>query len=258
MQSACVRGPCSARCQKTLKGSRMNFCRRTISLLILCVIVSVPSWGQITEILQGSNETKKSAPPSPTDPLGRDTPNGTLFGFLQAMQNGSYLTAAQYLQMSPTRRAKEGELVAKELKALLDDAFVGSLRSISTSPEGSAQMGLPPDREKVGTLSVDDSEADVILARVNDPSAGKIWLFSADTLSKLDALYDLLQAHQVETHVPRPLVTTQFLGMSLWQWLGLIVAVPVAAGLAWVLIELFLFPPLFLGGGGEKPPGGTP
>src|SRR5579864_2607028 len=168
------------------KGSRMNFCRRTVSLLILCVIVSVPSWGQITEILQGSNETKKPAPPGPTDPLGRDTPNGTLFGFLQAMQNGSYLTAAQYLQMSPTRRAKEGELVAKELKALLDEAFVGSLRSISTSPEGSAQMGLPPDREKVGTLSVDDSEADVILARVNDPTAGKIWLFSADTLSKLD------------------------------------------------------------------------
>ena len=231
----------------------MNFCRRTISLLILCVIVSVPSWGQITEILQGSNETKKPAPTIPTDPLGRDTPNGTLFGFLQAMQNGSYLTAAQYLQMSPTRRAKEGELVAKELKALLDDAFVGSLRSISTSPEGTAQMGLPPDREKVGTLSVDDSEADVILARVNDPSAGKIWLFSADTLSKLDALYDLLQAHQVETHVPRPLVTTQFLGMSLWQWLGLIVAVPVAAGLAWVLIELVIFPIMLWRGWRKQP-----
>src|SRR6201993_3754954 len=241
MQSACVRGPCSAHCQRTLKGSRMNFCRRTVSLLILCVIASVPSWGQITEILQGSNETKKPAP-TPTDPLGRDTPNGTLFGFLQAMQNGSYLTAAQYLQMSPTRRAKEGELVAKELKALLDDAFVGSLRSISTSPEGSVQMGLPPDREKVGTLSVDDSEADVILARVNDPSAGRIWLFSADTLSKLDGLYDLLQAHQVETHVPRPLVTTQFLGMSLWQWLGLLVAGPGAGGPALGLSRAGLFP----------------
>jgi MscS family membrane protein len=231
----------------------MNFCRRTVSLLLLCVLITLPAWGQITEILQGSNETKKPAQTSPTDPLGRDTPNGTLFGFLQAMQNGSILTAAQYLQMSPARRAKEGELVAKELKALLDGAFVGSLRSISTNPEGSVQPGLPPDHEKVGTFSVDDSEADVILVRVNDPSAGKIWLFSAETLSKLDPLYDLLQAHQVETHVPHVLVTTQFLGMSLWQWLGLIVAVPVAAGVAWVLIELVIFPIMLWRGWRKQP-----
>jgi MscS family membrane protein len=229
----------------------MNFCRRTVSLLILCVLIRLPAWGQIT--LQEPSETKKPAQTSPTDPLGRDTPNGTLFGFLQAMQNGSYLTGAQYLQMSPARRAREGELVARELKALLDGAFVGSLRSISTSPEGTVQLGLPADREKLGTLSVDDSEADVILVRVSDPNAGKIWLFSAETLSKLDPLYDLLQAHQVESHVPRALVTTQFLGMSLWQWLGLIVAVPVAAGVAWVLIELVIFPIILWRGWRKQP-----
>jgi len=231
----------------------MNFCRRTVSLLILCVIVSVPSWGQITEILQGSNETKKPAQTNPTDPLGRDTPNGTLFGFLQAMQGGNYLTAAQYLQMSPAKRARDGEQAATKLKALLDGAFVGSLRSISTNPEGTLQPGLPPDREKVGTLSVDDSEADLILVRVNDPSAGKIWLFSADTLSKIDTLYELLQAGQVETHVPRALVRTEFLGMSVWRWLAMIVAVPVAAGLAWVLIELVIFPIMLWRGFRKQP-----
>ena len=136
------------------------------------------------------------------------------------MQGGNYLTAAQYLQMSPAKRARDGEQAATKLKALLDGAFVGSLRSISTNPEGTIQPGLPPDHEKVGTLSVDDSEADVILVRVNDPSAGKIWLFSADTLSRIDALYELLKAGQVETHVPRALVTTEFLGMSVWRWSG--------------------------------------
>ena len=39
-----------------------------------------------------------------SDPLGRDTPYGTVFGFLQTAQSGNYSTAAQYLQMSAAKR----------------------------------------------------------------------------------------------------------------------------------------------------------
>jgi MscS family membrane protein len=231
----------------------MNFCRRTVVLMILGAIVAVPARGQISQILPGSSETQKPAPPAPTDPLGRETPNGTLFGFLRAMQEGSPLTAAQYLQLSPAKRASQGEQLAIALKAVLDGAFVGSLRSISNNPDGSIQPGIPPDREKVGTLSVDDNEADVILVRVNDPSAGRIWLFSSETLANVPQLNKALQAHQVETYVPRVLVKTQFLGMSVWLWVALIVAVPVAAGLAWVLIELVIFPIMLWRGYRKQP-----
>lgn len=219
----------------------MNSFRKSISLLFLCLILSFPGSAQISQILQSTTETGKEKA-APTDPLGRQTPNGTLFGFLQAMQGGNYLTAAQYLQMSPARRASQGEQLATQLKALLDGAFVGSLKLISVNPEGTVQSGLPSDREKLGTLSVDDSEADVLLVRVNDPNAGKIWVFSAETLAYVPELYDLLQAHQVETHVPKALVKTQFLGMSLWLWFALLLAVPVAAALAWLLIKAMLFP----------------
>ncbi len=214
---------------------------KPISLAILSLILLPAAFAQnpISQILQpGKDKSIQLA----TDPLGRETPNGTLFGFLQAAQAENYATAAQYLQLSPARRASQGEQFARELKAVLDSAFVGSLRSISTSPEGSPQPGLPPDRERVGTLSVDDVEDDVILVRVPDPNVGKIWLFSADTLAKIPELYDLLQAHQVETHVPQALVKTHFLGMSVWLWLALLLAIPVAAALAWVLIELVVFP----------------
>jgi len=231
----------------------MNFCRRTVVLMILGAIVAVPARGQISQILPVSSETQKPAPPAPTDPLGRETPNGTLFGFLRAMQEGSPLTAAQYLQLSPAKRASQGEQLAIALKAVLDGAFVGSLRSISNNPDGSIQPGIPPDREKVGTLSVDDNEADVILVRVNDPSAGRIWLFSSETLANVPQLNKALQAHQVETHVPRVLVKTEFLGMSVWLWVALIVAVPVAAGLAWVLIELVIFPIMLWRGYRKQP-----
>jgi len=215
--------------------------RIALVIFSLSLIPVARAQSSITQILQSPGKDKSAASPAP-DPLGRETPNGTLFGFLQAMQAENYSTAAQYLQLSPARRASIGEQLAAELKTVLDSAFVGSLRSISTSPEGSPQPGIPPDRERVGTLSADDSEVDVILVRVPDPNAGKIWLFSSETLFKIPALYDLLEAHQVESHVPKALVKTQFLGMPVWLWLALLIAIPVAAGLAWLLIELVLFP----------------
>lgn len=227
----------------------MNVFRKVL-LLTLCLALSLPGSAQISQILQTESVKEKAGP---TDPLGRQTPNGTLFGFLQAMQGGDYPSAAQYLQMSPARRAAQGEQLAIELKALLDGAFVGSLKTISGNPEGSVQPGIASDREKLGIFSVDDSEGDALLVRVNDPSAGRIWLFSAETLARVPELYDQLQAHQVETHVPKVLVTTQFLGMSVWLWLALLLAIPFAAALAWLLIKILSFP-LMLWRGYRKQP----
>jgi MscS family membrane protein len=215
------------------------FLKRRLLPCLVCLALTAPAWGQtsLTQILQPAANTQPG-PSTATDPLHRDSPNGTLFGFLQAVQSGDYPTAAQYLQLSPARRDTQGEKLGTELKTVLDRAFVGSLKSVSSNPLGTNQFGLPSDRERIGSLSVDDVEADVILVRVNDPNAGKIWLFSSETLSRVPELYELVQAHQVETHVPQPLVKTQFLGMSVWLWLALLVAIPVAAAAAWILIEL--------------------
>lgn len=217
----------------------MNCIRRNLFLVLaLSFLASRPSLAQILP----SPAPAHTAPATPNDPLGRQTPNGTLFGFLQSTQANDYRTAAQYLQMSPARREAQGEQIAKELKLDLDRAFVGNLRSISTNPEGTVQPGLPADREKIGMLSIDDTEVDVLLARVNDPNTGRIWLFSADTLAKIPEVYELVQSHQVETHVPQTLVKHQFLGMSLWMWFALLLGIPLAAGLAWLLIKAFILP----------------
>jgi len=221
----------------------MNPFLKRLSFCVICLGFLAPAWGQtsLTQILQPPNGTKPGDAAA-SDPLHRDTPNGTLFGFLQAVQSGDYATAAQYLQLSPARRDTQGEKLAIDLKTVLDRAFVGSLKAVSTNPLGTVQLGVPSDRERIGTLSVDDVDVDVILVRVNDPNAGKIWLFSSETLSRVPELFELVQAHQVETHVPQPLVKTQFLGMSVWLWLALLVAIPVAAAAAWILIELFVLP----------------
>ena len=214
---------------------------KKIALLILTVALSIP--GLVAQSVSGllGGTPAKTATSAQADPLGRDTPSGTVLGFLQAAQSGDYKTAADYLQISAARRPSQGTDLATKLKVLMDDAFVGSMRRLSTNPEGNPDVGLL-GQQTIGTFSVADTDVPVVLARVTDPNSGKIWLFSADTLSKVAELYDNVETHQVESKLPQVLVKNVFLGMPLWQWLALLVDVPVAIGIGWVVVLFLAIP----------------
>jgi MscS family membrane protein len=214
-------------------------------VFLLCSLLTLPAVAQVnlSQILPGTGGAATKNPPSPSDPLGRQTPNGTFFGFLQAAQLGNFDVASQYLDLPAARRQTQGEQLSKQLLAVLDSSFVGSLKDISTNPEGSAQNGLPSDKERVGMVSVDDIDVDIILTHRPDPyGKAKIWLFSAETLSKVPELYEQLETHRVETNLPAFLVHNEFLGMAAWQWLGLLLAIPVAAAIAWLLLKVAVVP----------------
>jgi MscS family membrane protein len=213
--------------------------RRISIVSILCVAACTFSAAQTLA---------QALPPAPAsgsivviDPLGRNTPSNSVLGFLKAATSGDYNIAAQYLQMSVARRQSEGEQTATKLKYVLDNAFVGNYSRFN-QPEGTPQEGVALGHQKLGTMSAGDVEADLDLVRVSDPSAGKIWLISADTLGKLSELYDQAKARQVESKLPAVLVKHQLGGMPLWQWLALLVATPVAAGLGWLILFVMEIP----------------
>ena len=183
-----------------------------------------------------------SANSGASDPLGRDTPSGTVFGFLQAAQSGNYSTAAQYLQLSNARRLTQGEDLATKLKLVMDRAFTGDLRAISNQREGPPQEGIPLDRQRIGVLSAGDIEDNLDLARVSDPSGARLWLISSETLAKVPELYEQLQVRQVETRLPGFLVQHQLAGMPIWQWLAILLAIPFAAALGWLAVKILKFP----------------
>jgi MscS family membrane protein len=207
--------------------------------LVLAVCLPLSAQSPLTQILQGSSAT--GSPSKPSDQLGRDTPYGTVFGFLQAAQSGNYSIAAQYLQMSPARRQAEGDALAMKLNAVLNGAFAGSLRP-SRQPEGTPQEDVPLDRQKLGTMSAGDVDADLELVRVTDPTAGKIWLIASDTLVKVPELYDQFEARHVESRLPQWTVKHQIAGMPLWQWFALLLLIPAAAGAAWLLLVVLQIP----------------
>lgn len=197
----------------------------------------------------GSKFPQKSSPPDSTqvlpvaaDPLGRETPSGTIFGFLRVAQLKDYRTAAQYLQISASRRLTQGDELVRKLNVLLDQGSVGVLVKVSSLPEGNAQEGVPPDRQNVGTLVAGEGELPLTLVRVTDPTVGKIWLISSDTLDKVPEFYDQLEMTKLEEHLPAFLVQNLFLGMAVWLWLAIFLAIPVAAAIAWLLLRILNLP----------------
>lgn len=186
------------------------------------------------------DQESSAAKPEAGDRWGRDTPHGTLVGFLHAAQNGRYDDASHYLQLSNQERMVSGERIAEQLHLLLDQAFVGRIGAVSDKAEGSHQAGVPQDHERIGVFKLNGNESDVDLVRVTNPSDGEIWLFSSQTLAKVPALAAQLQENEneVESHLPRFLVKPQILSTPLWRWLAFVLLIPVSLGLAWVIVSL--------------------
>ncbi len=214
---------------------------KAIILVALVLAVCVPLCAQnpLSQLLQSPTTAGNSS--KPADQLGRDTPYGTVYGFLQAAQSGDYSIAAQYLQMSPRMRQSEGDALAMKLNVAMNRAFAGSLRP-SRQPEGVLQEDIPSGRQNLGTMSSGDVEAQLELVRVTDPNVGKIWLISSDTLTKVPELYDQIEARRVESKLPQWMVKHQFAGMAIWQWLALLLLIPVAAAAGWLLVVVLQIP----------------
>ena len=210
----------------------------------IVLVIALPSFGDQLSPAQQSASGNGTNPAngSAGDPLGRNTPSGTLYGFLQAAQSGNYSIAAQYLQISAARRQTQGGDLASKLKVVIDRSFSGDLRRISSQPEGTPQEGMPLDKQRVGTLNAGDVEADLILVRVPDAGSARIWLISSDTLAKVPELYEQAALHQVETRLPQALVRHQFWGLPWWQSLAILLAIPVAALLAWIVVQILWLP----------------
>jgi MscS family membrane protein len=164
------------------------------------------------------------APPAPSDPLGRDNPRSTVLRFLNAAREADYTLAAQYLD---TRQSDvTAEQLARQLFVVLDARLPARLTQISDNPEGSRANVLQPDREVIGTIQTGGRTLDVYVDRRVRGSTAPIWLFASDTLAAIPGLYDEVAAEQRETALPRILTTTGIAGLRLFDWVVLLVGLP--------------------------------
>lgn len=163
-------------------------------------------------------------PEARKDALGRTTPRGTVLGFLSAARKGDDELAAQYLNA----RLNDGaaEVLAHQLFVVLDRRLPARLNQISNEPEGSVSDLLRPDQDLIGTVSGDNGDLDILVERVDRGKSGPVWLFSSKTLANIPELYEEINVLPVDNVLPPVLVNTRFAGIALFEWLSILLGIP--------------------------------
>jgi MscS family membrane protein len=222
---------------KTLKQAMVKISVTLTIFLLVCIATSGFA-AQKPGLLPGAKEAQRPAEPEVAyeDPLGRSTPQGTVFGFVKSAAQGNYDQALQYLDTKSTGlRARK---LIDELQVILERGFSGRLGMLSNKPEGSLDDNLPPSKERVGTVKAPSGSFEILLERVQRGNNPAIWLFSAETLKNVPEIYKELDVRTLDTYLPKFLVNTWFLWFPLWQWLLILLLIPLSFGLS-ILVTRF-------------------
>ncbi len=178
---------------------------------------------------------------APRDPLERETPRGTMEGFLGACRDGDYRRAAEYLDLSRmprTEREARGPELARQLKVVLDRELWVDLDALSEDPGGELEDGLPRGREAVGEIALQRGPVPILLARSAGPDGVRLWRIAAQTVERIPDLYAEHGFGPLEPWLPRWVFELSLLEIALWQWSALLALVLAAAGLSWVAVLL--------------------
>ncbi|HEY2462638.1 MAG TPA: mechanosensitive ion channel family protein [Steroidobacteraceae bacterium] len=203
----------------------------SVCLLTLYLVRSPPAGAQGATIPHVAAPVQRAAA---KDPLDRNTPRGTVLGFLIAGRKGQNDLAAQYLN---TRLSgNEAATLARQLFTVLDRRLPPKLPGLSELPEGSRSNPLRPDEDRVGTIDGAGGDVDILLERV-DRGAGPLWLFSRKTLEAVPELYKETNLTLADDVVPE-FMKFRIAGIGLYHWLAAFVGMPLIFYIATLLSRL--------------------
>lgn len=191
---------------------------RILAGTLLLVLMLVPAaYGQVPV---AQPPAPASAPPVSEDPFGRDTPEGTVIGFIKAAGERNFQRARQYLD---TRRIPGGRVEERiqQLEVVLNRGLLPrDLAQLSHAPQGSLADGLAPTVERVGVVKTGAATLEILLERADTRGGTPIWRFSAATLDGVPAVHREIRPIWIEGLLLAPLRETRYLDVPLWQWLG--------------------------------------
>src|SRR5262245_60490966 len=208
---------------------------------------AAPALGFIMALALPAPAMRAQAPPVPAassaqpvepvrDALGRDTPRGTVIGFMTAARRENNEAAALYLNVGREEGATE---LAHQLYGVLDTRLPARLNQVSDRPEGSLANLLKPDQDIVGAIDTNEGPLDIVVERVNRGAAGSVWLFSRHTLDAIPRVYQEIHRVSIDAFLPPFLTRPRIAGIRFFEWLAFFLAIPLfyrAMGLFGLLI----------------------
>ena len=151
-------------------------------------MVLVLLWGSVLAAEQAPAENAAASPTSevPEDEFERGSPRGTVKGYLAACREGDYEKAANYLDLR--RISEDGPTLVRQLQIILSRTLWVDVEALSEDHKGRLNDGMPPYRDRLGTIDTKAGKVDILLQRVPRENGVAIWKISGVTVAQVPDL----------------------------------------------------------------------
>jgi MscS family membrane protein len=177
------------------------------------------------------------APEPPKDPLGRDTPRGTVLGFMNAARDNKQEVTPLYLNSGLS--GQDATELAHKLYVVLNSRLPVRVNILSDQADGSLVNPLKPDQDIVGTINTARGPLELVVERVDDGNGMRVWLFSRQTLQAIPDVYNEIDLVTVDGLLPGFLARPRLGGIRIIDWLLLIAGIPLLYRLLGLVGPLF-------------------
>ena len=163
--------------------------------------------------------------PEAKDPLGRNTPQDSVFHFLEACHARDYSKALRYLDLRrmPPARARQrrpgtGTPIGRSARR-------HSVRYHHAQPRSGGRSVRRPfaDRDRLDTFQVDGQTVELQLERVELKPGFHVWLVSADSIPLIPKAHQLVAETPFEKKLPQRLVEFEIFDTPVWRWIALVI-----------------------------------
>jgi MscS family membrane protein len=201
----------------------------TVALILLSGIgyaaedVSVKS---IVESQKFSEQVASQAPGSPGHkPDDRSTPRISMINLTRYLDDGDLSKASEFLDMrflpAGMESADAGQLITRLAYVFRRHIWV-DIASVSDSPDGYLEDGLPRYRDSLGEVSSSSGKVPILLQRVPNGQGGFEWKISNKTVAAIDDLWKEFGRTPFQDNLAKKLPPFDWLGLENWQWLYLL------------------------------------
>lgn len=194
-----------------------------LSVLVLGSIAHAQPPPTPSEVVDAGLEELKEEEAAPS------SPRVSVSTFLSLTNEGRFEEAAGYLDLP--KQAEDGPERARKLRAVLDRMLWLDLGKISGVAGGNTEDDLPTGTDELGKIARDDGTEDPV--RIIQRTRGGVprWLFTRETVERVDRWYLQLDDRWLIEHLPPSLLRSGPQALMWWQWMAL----PLLFFAAWIV-----------------------
>lgn len=201
---------------------------RYVAVAMLAVSVPAPGFAQF--------QPNRAAAQSTDTSVSVGSPRMALQNYLRLAEAGDWEGAAEYLAVPRAEQDRANQL-ARRLKIVIDQRLALNLSLVSSSAVGDTTDG-DTSGDRIGVV-VGPTGREEPMRMVRIGGAGPTrWVFSSGTVEDIDHWYESLGSPWLREKLPASLMREGPLHLYYWQWIGLLLAIPVLYVVAWLVTTL--------------------